>query len=55
MIIIASGAMIASEFQAEIGRIPPAFLPLGHKRLYEHQVNHLRQSFSDEQIFMSIP
>ncbi|MEY2660309.1 MAG: hypothetical protein RLZZ123_1481 [Pseudomonadota bacterium] len=55
VIIIASGAVIAREFQAEIGRIPPAFLPLGHKRLYEHQAHHLRQAFPDEQIFMSIP
>jgi hypothetical protein len=55
MIVIASGAYIAKEFQAEIGRIPPAFLPLGNKRLFEHQIQRLKKSFPSEKIYLSLP
>lgn len=55
MIVIASGAYIAKEFQAEIGRIPPCFLPLGNKRLFEHQTRRLKKSFPNEAIYLSLP
>ena len=32
MILISSAAYVISEFQAELGRIPPCFLPLGNKK-----------------------
>jgi hypothetical protein len=55
MILIASAALITKEFEPEIGRIPPSFLPLGNKRLYEHQARSLRESFPDEKIYISLP
>jgi hypothetical protein len=33
-----SGSYIESELNAEFGHIPPSFLPLGNKRLFQHQV-----------------
>jgi len=36
-LIILSGAYIGDEMSAEFGLIPPSFLPLGGKRLFEHQ------------------
>jgi len=55
MILIASGAIISREFQAEFGPLPPAFLPLGNKRLFEHQAQRLRQAFPGESLYMSLP
>ena len=55
MIIISSGAYVISEFQAELGKIPPCFLPLGNKKLLEHQVSQLQAAFPNEQIIVSLP
>ena len=55
MILITSGAYVINEFQAELGKIPPCFLPLGNKKLLEHQVSTLSQHFSNEQIILSLP
>lgn len=55
MILIASGAYIASEFQIELGKLPPAFLPLANSRLYEYQIKDLRNVFPEEDIYMSLP
>lgn len=55
MILITAGDFISQEMRAEIGSIPPAFLPLGNRRLFEHQVDVLRQSFPDEAVLLSIP
>ncbi|WP_269913362.1 hypothetical protein [Acinetobacter sp. HY1485] len=55
MILITSGAYVINEFQAELGKIPPCFLPLGNKKLLEHQVLTLSQHFPDEQIILSLP
>ncbi|MCU7987573.1 capsular biosynthesis protein [Shewanella sp. SW24] len=41
MILIMSSALIESELQSEFGPIPPAFLPVGNKRLFEQQVASL--------------
>ncbi len=54
MILIASGAFISSEFQVELGRLPPALVPLGNKRLYEHQVSAIREIFPNEEIYLSL-
>lgn len=54
MIIITSGAFISSEFQVELGKIPPSFVPLGNKRLYEHQVESLKREFPYIDIYLSV-
>ena len=36
--LILSGAYCSSEIQAEFGTLPPALLPVGNRRLFEHQV-----------------
>ena len=42
MIVINSGAYVIPELQAEYGKIPPCMLPLGNKRLLEHQIEAIR-------------
>jgi hypothetical protein len=37
--LITSGAYVGPEFTSEFGQIPPAFLPVGNRRLYEHQAD----------------
>ncbi|WP_026879238.1 hypothetical protein WMO13_07130 [Ignatzschineria larvae DSM 13226] len=54
MIIITSSAYLSAEFQVELGAIPPTFLPLGNKKLLEHQVMTLRQYY-DDQITLTLP
>lgn len=55
MILITSAAYIDLELQSEFGRLPPAFLPVGNKHLFFHQVDILKSYFNDEAIYMSIP
>lgn len=55
MIIIMSSAYVSDEFQAEVGKIPPTLLPLGNKKLVEHQIESLKQSYPDEKIILSLP
>lgn len=55
MILITSAAYVNSEFQIEFGKIPPSFLPVGNKRLFEHQIIAIKKCFSDQKIFISIP
>ena len=50
--LIPSAAYIDMELAAEFGRIPPAFLPVGHKRLYELQHEALK---SDERTYLTLP
>jgi hypothetical protein len=42
LVLITSGAYSNQELAVEFGRLPPAFLPVGNKRLYEYQ----RERFS---------
>jgi hypothetical protein len=51
--LIASGAYVEPELEAEFGRIPPAFLPLGNQRLFQHQ----RAAIGDAagRILLSVP
>jgi hypothetical protein len=53
MILITSGAYANEEFRSEFGYLPPAFLPLQNKRLFEHQIK-LFENF-DEKIFITVP
>ena len=55
MIIIASGGYCEREFESDFGRVPPAFLPIGNQRLFEHQVKYLRRQFAKRQIILSVP
>lgn len=51
--LILSGAHISAELLAEFGTLPPAFLPFGNKRLYEHQIAFASTVAS--RIFMTLP
>jgi hypothetical protein len=53
MILITSAQYVDEEFISEFGRIPPSFLPVGNKRLYEHQA----KLFSDYEgtVYISLP
>lgn len=52
MFLITSAAYITSGIATEYGKIPPVFLPLQNKRLYEHQLSLIPK---DEKIFLSLP
>ena len=52
-LIITSGAYIESQLEAEFGKIPPSFLPLGGIRLYQHQNKLLKPFF--KKILISLP
>ena len=54
MILITSASYLASEFQAEFGKIVPSFLAFGGKRLYEYQAK-LFQSHGKQKIVLSLP
>ncbi|EOH9591995.1 capsular biosynthesis protein, partial [Campylobacter jejuni] len=53
MILITSAKYLSADFTLEFGKIPPSFLPLGNKRLYEYQV----EIFKDikQKIVLSLP
>lgn len=55
MILITSAAYVNREFQVEFGSIPPCFLPLGNKKLIQHQVTALRKTFKSVRIFVTLP
>ena len=55
MILIASAAYLDTEFQIEFGKLPPAFLPIGNRRLYERQLVAIKNKFPDEDIYISLP
>lgn len=52
MLLITSGKYIEAELASEFGNIPPCFLPIGNKRLFEHQLSSLD---TGQDIFVSIP
>lgn len=39
--LIMSGAFVGQELAAEFGQLPPAFLPVGVRRLYEYQLERI--------------
>lgn len=53
MILITSAQYVDEEFISEFGKIPPSFLPVGNKRLYEHQAELF--SDLDETVYISLP
>lgn len=50
--LITSAAYVGEEMQAEFGRIPPAFLPIGFAYLAQHQLRYLRDRHNK---FISLP
>lgn len=56
MNLIASGAYLQGEFVSEVGLLPPSFLPIGNKRLYEYQIEFLASNMNKENdVYLSIP
>ncbi|MEH6509584.1 hypothetical protein [Halopseudomonas aestusnigri] len=53
MLLITSAAYIDQEFVSELGVLPPSFLPLGNKRLFEYQIDLARKF--NQQVFISVP
>ena len=47
-----SGTYVQSGLNAEFGHIPPSFLPLGNKRLFQHQISLAPNGC---QIYLSVP
>ncbi|GAD80468.1 hypothetical protein [Vibrio ezurae] len=52
MFLIMSGAYVGQELESEFGKIPPSFLPLGNKRLFQHQVALAADNLD---VFLSVP
>jgi hypothetical protein len=53
IVLILSGAYIDQELAAELGVLPPAFLPVGMGRLYDLQIESLAALKAD--LFMTLP
>ncbi len=52
MLLIMSSAYVNQELGAEFGRIPPSFLPLANKRLFQHQVD---LNTDNQPVYLSLP
>ncbi|WP_372880906.1 capsular biosynthesis protein [Psychromonas sp.] len=52
MFLIMSAAYVGKELESEFGKIPPSFLPLGNRRLFQHQVELAPEGVS---VYLSIP
>jgi hypothetical protein len=50
--LITSGAYVGQELAAEFGLMPPSFLPVGTRRLYEYQLERMDR---DRPIYLTIP
>ncbi len=53
VLLITSGAFTGTEIQVEFGRLPPAFLPIGNRRLFVHQ--HAAFAPGMGRVIMSLP
>jgi hypothetical protein len=53
IVLILSGAYIDQELAAELGVLPPAFVPVGMGRLYDLQIESL--AAFDAELFMTLP
>lgn len=53
--IILSGQYVNQELQVEFGQIPPAFLPVGNRRLYEFQIANIKNNNTDSLIYITLP
>lgn len=52
-LLITSGTYVDSELQAEFGPLPPSFLPVGGRRLVEHQIERIDRT--DTRVFLTVP
>ena len=52
MFLIMSGAYVGQELESEFGHIPPSFLPLGNRRLFQHQVDLAPKGV---EVYLSVP
>ncbi|HFQ5208035.1 TPA: capsular biosynthesis protein [Vibrio vulnificus] len=52
MFLIMSSAYVEQELKSEFGQIPPSFLPLGNRRLFQHQV---KLAPKDSKVYISVP
>ena len=52
MFLIMSAAYVDIELQSEFGQLPPSLLPLGNRRLFQHQVAMIPDSVSS---YLSLP
>ena len=50
--LIMSGAYVEQELAAEFGHLPPSFLPVGTRRLYEYQRSHFP---ADATVHLALP
>jgi hypothetical protein len=50
--LITSSAFVDQELSAEFGHLPPTFLPVGTKRLYEYQLEQIGRG---RQVYMTLP
>ena len=55
MLLILSAQICESELVAEYGKLPPTFLPVGNKRLYELQIQQTKDFFPEEEIYLTLP
>lgn len=56
-VLITSASYVNAELAAEFGRLPPAFLPFGHDRLFQRQVESIRTKAAgdDLRILLTLP
>jgi len=47
-----SAAYIGKELESEFGKIPPSFLPLGNRRLFQHQ---MKSAPKNSKVYISLP
>ncbi|ETT01220.1 hypothetical protein [Providencia alcalifaciens] len=52
MFLIMSAAYVDLELQSEFGALPPSFLPLGNRRLFQHQNNIIPKDYEK---YISLP
>ena len=53
--LVPSAAYVGSELAAEYGNIPPAFLPIGHRRLYELQLETIAPEGFSTKTYLTLP
>ncbi|CAN5208860.1 hypothetical protein BH09PSE1_BH09PSE1_07350 [soil metagenome] len=55
--LITSASYVNAELAAEFGRLPPAFLPFGHSRLFQHQIRDIKAASTGEgdRIVLTLP
>jgi len=53
LILITSGQYVSADLISNVGELPPAFLPVGGKRLYDYQID-LFENISDD-IYLTLP